>query len=119
MMTFSEAISQLSRDQRLVFYIQLAHELTVTVRMILHDPSFDLDRLDIIKQLNEVQHRVTAKVRVLHLQSHEWSEADSQALLKEAITRVPALGPELLRAIRASHRYALRSEIPSAEQIVI
>lgn len=60
---YPDSISSLSSDARLHFYELLAHNLTVSIRGVWSEPAFsESQKLNHIYQINEILHRVTAKV---------------------------------------------------------
>ncbi len=77
-MRFAERMALLTEDQRLHFYEVLAHNLTVAIRGVWSDESIsDAEKVERIKWINEILHRSTAKVYVLRLKSHVWTEGTS------------------------------------------
>ena len=75
---YPSSIGALTANERLRFYELFAHNLTVVIRGIWSDEAItDAEKVDRIKWVNEILHRVTSKVRVLRLNEHEWSEEDS------------------------------------------
>jgi hypothetical protein len=83
-MRFAKRMRELSHEQRLHYYEILAHNLTVAVRGIWSDEQTDdAEKVDRMKWMNELLHRVTAKVYVLRLKTHVWTEEDSGSLILE------------------------------------
>jgi len=83
-MRFAEQIGKLSDEQRLHFYEMLAHNLTVGIRGIWSDERIDdTEKVDRMKWVNEILHSVTARVYVLRLKTHEWTEEDFERLILE------------------------------------
>jgi hypothetical protein len=75
---YAERIGALTDEQRLHYYEVLGHQLTVAARMVWSDDKLtDAQKVSRLKWLNEILHRVTAKVYTLRLQTHEWTETDS------------------------------------------
>ena len=78
-------VAALSAEQRLRLFELLAHNLTIEARGVWSDPELSLeDQLDSLKKLNECLHRVTARVWVQRLNTHEWTDESFLALLSEA-----------------------------------
>ncbi|MBN9517349.1 hypothetical protein J0H58_02345 [bacterium] len=101
---FVRRIGDLSTGQRLHFYEVLAHQLTVVARMIWSDAALDdTAKVEQMKWLNEILHRVTAKVYTIRLKTHEWTDEDSLIAFGESVSHVPALGPRVGWAIRQSY----------------
>jgi hypothetical protein len=72
-----EQMNELNQWQRLDFYECLAHELTVAARDVWSSEDDDAEMIDELKWLNEIQHRVVAKIAILRKNQHEWTESDS------------------------------------------
>ena len=104
-MGFAERMNALTSGQRLHFYEVLAHNLTVEVRGIWSDDALsDAEKVDRMKWVNEVLHSVTAKVWVLRLGTHEWTEDDFGDLLAECAASHPGMQPALSAAVSRSYR---------------
>ncbi len=104
---YPSRIGALTPEKRLHFYEVLAHQLTVVARMIWSDDSLDdHGKVTELKWLNEILHRVTAKVYVLRLQTHEWTEEDSLLAIGESVSHAPGLGTRVGQAIRLSYSIA-------------
>lgn len=102
-------LKSLTAEQRLSFYEFLAHELTIAVRAIWSSPDLNCPEIvEQMKQINEVQHRVVAKIRVLRLQTYDWPEEDSWAMLKQAIEREDEKlgGSHIATAVKYAYRNA-------------
>ena len=103
---YPSIIGALDSEQRLLFYEVLAHNLTVSVRGIWSDEkTSDAQKVEQLKWVNEIMHGVTCKIRVLRLNLHEWTEADSWEEIKHCVARCPNLESEIEWAIR--HTYAM------------
>ncbi len=104
-MRFAEYMSRLTADQRLHFYEVLAHNLTVAVRGIWSDSGIgDPEKIERMKWINEVLHRVTAKVYVLRLKTHEWTETDFEDMLLGYVQSHPGIASGIGWAVRHSYR---------------
>ena len=111
---YPKAVGALPDDRRLVFYELLAHNLTVIVRCIWSDEGItDAEKVDRMKWVNEILHRVTSKVRVLRLGEHEWTEEDSWECIKHWISQNPSIQGDICAAIKWSYDYASKSEARS------
>jgi hypothetical protein len=105
-------MGRLTGEQRLHFYEVLAHNSTVAVRGIWSDPGTgDAEKVDRMKWVNEVLHRVTAKVYVLRLRTHEWTEADFEDLLLGYARSHPGIAADLGWAVRQSYQAVAGSEM--------
>jgi hypothetical protein len=109
---FAKAVGGLTAEQRLHFYEVLAHNLTVAVRGIWSDPGLgDAEKVERMKWVNEVMHRVTAKVYVLRLKTHEWTETDFEDMLLGYIQSDPGIGSDIGWAVQHSYRIATGEEM--------
>jgi len=98
-------MAELSQEDRLHFYEVLAHNLTVAIRGVWSDESIsDAEKVDRMKWVNEILHRVTAKVYVLRLKTHEWTETDFEQLILEYVAAHPRIASEVASAVRSSYR---------------
>jgi hypothetical protein len=108
---YPKAIGALPDDRRLLFYELLAHNLTVIVRGIWSDEGIaDAEKVDRMKWVNEILHRVTSKIRVLRLGEHEWTEEDSWEDIRHWVRQNPAIEGYIHAAIKWSYDYASQSE---------
>jgi hypothetical protein len=104
-MKFVEMTSALTAEQRLHFYEVLAHNLTVAIRGVWSDASIgDAEKIERIKWVNEVVHRATAKVWVLRLRTHEWTEEDFGSLVQGYIDQHPGIEKEVVAAVSRSYQ---------------
>ena len=111
-MRFAKSVERLTVEQRLHFYEVLAHNLTVAVRGIWSDPGLeDAEKVERMKWVNEVMHRVTAKVYVVRLKTHEWSETDFEDMLLGYIQSYPGIASEIGGAVRHSYRIVTGEEM--------
>jgi hypothetical protein len=111
--TLSEFVRQmasLNDEQRHHFYEVLAHNLTVAIRSILSDESITADeKVERIKWLNEILHSTTAKVWVLRLKTHEWTEEDFGSVIGHYIALNPGIATEVSSAVSRSYRAVARN----------
>jgi len=111
-MQFAESISKLNPEQRLHFYEVFALNLTVAIRFVWSNAETDdAEKVERMKWVNEVLHRVTAKVYVLRLKTHEWTETDFEDLILSYIQSQPGIAPEIGRAVRHSYRIVTGEEM--------
>lgn len=104
-MRYALQMEKLHEDQRLHFYEVLAHNLTVAMRGIWSDERInDSEKVERMKWVNEILHSVTAKVYVLRLKTHEWSERDFENLLYECIVIHPGIAGEVGWAVKSTYR---------------
>jgi hypothetical protein len=102
---FAEMTAALTAEQRLHFYEVLAHNLTVAIRGVWSDASIDdAEKVERMKWVNEVLHRATAKVWVLRLKTHEWTEEDFGSLVEGYIDQHPGIRHEIHATLNRSYR---------------
>jgi hypothetical protein len=107
---YAKEISSLSEEQRLLYYELLAHNLTVSIRGVWLDENLtNAEKLDRIKLVNEILHRITSKIQVLRLNTHEWTEENTWAMINEYISDNEGISGEIYSAIKQSYRYAVNN----------
>ena len=111
-MRFAESIGGLTGERRLHFYEVLAHNLTDAIRGIWSNSGVgDAEKVERMKWVNEVMHRVTAKVYVLRLNTHEWTETDFEDMLLGYIQSHPGIASDIGWAVRSSYRTVTGEEM--------
>jgi len=111
-MRFAEQMAKLSGEQRLHFYELLAENLTVAIRGIWSNESIsDAENVDRIKWVNELLHRVTAKVSVLRLKTHEWTEEDFGSLTRDIVSQSECIKGEVILAVKRSYQVVTSEEM--------
>jgi hypothetical protein len=111
-MRFIERMKVLTEEQRLHFYEVLAHNLTVAIRGVWSDASIsDAEKIELIKWINEILHRATAKVYVLRLKTHEWTEEDFGSLIRGFVDGHECIKEEVLAALNRSYRVITGQDI--------
>jgi hypothetical protein len=102
---FAQKIDALNPLQKLHFYELLAHNLTITVRSVWSNEEItDGEKLEQLKWINGISHRVTAKIWVLRLNTHEWTEKDMQEMIENYISAHPAIAMGVRSAIEHSYK---------------
>ena len=109
-MNYLAEMESLHDEERLAFYEGLAHNLTIAGRDVWSSDEAPVDKVDQLKWLNEIQHRVTAKIRVLRTKHHAWTEQDSWDDIQHWIAQNPKNESRVSWAVRAALRTARRSE---------
>lgn len=100
---YPSEISSLTAEQRLHFYELFAHNLTVSIRGVwLNDEISDSEKVDRIKLVNEILHRITSKIWVLRLNTHEWTEEDTWQMINGYISDNENIRDEVYYAINGS-----------------
>src|SRR5437763_16435975 len=111
-MRFADQMEKLTDEQRLHFYEVLAHNLTVAIRGIWSDEQIDdAEKVDRMKWVNEILHSVTAKVYVLRLKTHAWTEEDFENLILGYIASHPSIAEEVGKAVRRSYQTVVGREM--------
>jgi hypothetical protein len=106
---FVNDIGTLPPERLLRFYEVLSHNLTVTVRAIWSDDLLsDSEKVERMKWLNEIMHRLTTKTAALRLNKNDFSEADTWAMIEHYTSLCPGLAAEVATATIRSYQYAVR-----------
>ena len=106
MFDFAARIGSLPDERRLSFYEGLAHNLTIAVRAIWSDNGItDAEKVDRMKSVNEILHRVTAKVWHVRLKL-DWTEVDFAVDIQHRVSQNPEIAGYVGWAIEASFRVA-------------
>lgn len=110
-LNFQEMMNALSDEQKLHFYELFAHNMTVGIRGIWSETETgDSEKVELMKWANEVLHRITAKVWVLRLKTHEWTESDFGKMLEEYKQMHPGISVAIDSAVKWSYRSVLGKE---------
>jgi hypothetical protein len=89
--------------------------LTVAIRGVWSDgSSSDAEKVERIKWINEILHRVTAKVYVLRLKTHEWAEEDFGSLIRDYADSHEGIKKAVLVALNHSYRAITGEEMGQA-----
>ena len=106
---YSDYIGNFSHDQKVYFYETLAHNLTVAARSIWSNPESTCEEIvQQLKMLNEIQHRVTSKIKVERLNLHEWPESEFIEMISNYVKRSPNIGGDVAWAIQTSYKVTAR-----------
>ena len=86
------------------FYETLAHELTVSVRVVWSNEEItDSEIIEQLKVLNEIQHRVTSKIHVERTECHDWPESEFIAKVLFYFKRCPGIASVVGHAINDAY----------------
>jgi hypothetical protein len=108
---FGESVAQLPPASRLRFYELLAHELTIAVRVIWADEEISAEaKVECMKRINEIMHRVTAKISCERTQAHEWLDTDLEKMVVEWTNQTANLEPLINYAIERSYGLAQKNQ---------
>ena len=106
---YAEQISQLAQEQRLRFYEQLAFSLTISIRGIWSDARLsDAQKLDRIKSINEIMHRVISKISATRLNTGLWTETDTWEMINGFVAQNSGIRCEVTYAILSSYESVAR-----------
>jgi hypothetical protein len=64
-----------------------------------------------MKWVNEVLHQITAKIWVLRLKTHEWTETDFGDMLEESMRAHPNIAITIEAAVKCIYRSVTGEEI--------
>ena len=83
-----EELASLNDSERIYFYECLAHRMTVAIRAIWSDEDLpDHEKVDQMKWMNDILHRVTLKISRLRTGSNKWSDEDSWSDIKHWVAQ--------------------------------
>jgi len=106
---FVNDVGALSPERLLRFYEVLSHNLTVSVRAVWSDDLLsDSEKVERMKWLNEIMHRLTTKTSALRLNKNDFSEADTWAMIEHYASLCPGIAAEVATATIRSYQYAVR-----------
>ena len=106
---YPNLIGALSEEERIRFYELLAHDLTVSVRRIWTDEHLtDSQKLEGLKYVNEIMHRVVMKAALLRVQKNKWSESDSWEDIKHWVSLCPEIDEPVEWALKFSYKACRR-----------
>lgn len=106
---FPNLIGELNEQERIRFYEDLAHNLTVSVRGIWSDNKLtDRERVERMRWINEIMHRVVMKSAYLRTKRNKYSETDSWEDIKHWVAQSPDLGTSVEWAIERSYESCRR-----------
>ncbi len=86
MTNYLNEMESLTEEERLPFYEHLAHNLTIAARDVWSSDDLPAAKVEQLKWLNEIQHRVTAKIGVLRTRGQEWTERDSWGMIEDYVS---------------------------------
>ena len=102
-------IGALSDEERISFYEILAHNLTVCVRGIWSvEDLTDGEKVECLKWLNEIMHRVVMKAALLRVERNQFSESDSWEGIQHCVSLSPEIGTHVEWALKASYESCRR-----------
>ena len=101
---FVHAISKLTSDAKIAYYMNVSRNLTVSIRGIWSDETLNAaDKLERLKWSNELMHRVINRVIDLRTEPHIWNEEDIWQLLHTTLAQCPVIHPDMDEALVAAY----------------
>ena len=106
---FPNLIDGLNDEERIRFYEILAHNLTVSVRGVWSDEHLtDSKKVECLKWLNEIMHRVVMKAALLRVNKNQYSESDSWEDIKHWVSFSPEIDAPVGWALKTSYESCRR-----------
>jgi len=107
---YAELLTRFPQDTKVYFYERLAHNLTISCRGIWSNELLsDAEKVEQMKWLNEIQHRIISKISVERLVCHEWKESDIIGMIENYVKQAPSIGSEVAWAINNSYKTTLNN----------
>jgi hypothetical protein len=101
---FIESIGDLSEDEKLKYYQYLAHNLTVTIRVIWSDETIaENERLNRIKWTNEILHQVLNRVIGLTNKNDTKTEDEMWNTIKHWVSQNKEIAGNIGFALKSSY----------------
>jgi hypothetical protein len=98
-------VGGLSQQSLIRFYEDLAHNLTIGIRAIWSDEGLnDSQKVERMKWINEVMHRVVLKSAALRMGRNECSEADTWGMMQHYISLCPDISVYIGSATISSYQ---------------
>jgi hypothetical protein len=102
-------VGNLPPESLIRFYEILAHNLTVSIRAIWSDETLnDAQRVERMKWLNEIMHRVVLKSAALRRGRNECTEADTWKMMQHYISLCPEIGADVAFSTLSSYQIVER-----------
>jgi hypothetical protein len=101
---YPQLIGSLNTEERLRFYEILAHNLTVSVRAIWSDEDLsDAQKVEGMKWVNEIMHRIVQKSAALRLSRNDFSEEATWGTITHWVSQSALISGHVGWAIKASY----------------
>jgi hypothetical protein len=98
-------VGSLSQQSLICFYEVLAHNLTVSIRAIWSDEGLnDSQKVERMKWINEILHRVVLKSAALRMGRNECSEADTWNMMRHYVSLCPDISADIAIATISSYQ---------------
>jgi hypothetical protein len=104
-------LNELTQEKRLRFYEQLACNLTISIRAVWSNVELsDTEKVDRMRWINEIMHRVTAKISVTRLNTCEWTDADMWEMIKCFVAQNEGIKADVAFAVLSSYEYVAQRD---------
>ena len=98
-----EKVTMMDDAQRIRFYESLAHSLTISIRSVWSDDNLsEKEKVDRIKWINEISHRVINRIIDLRYQPSTWSDLDMWEMIKHNVKQHEGIKGEVAWALNHS-----------------
>ncbi|WP_353572335.1 hypothetical protein [Candidatus Albibeggiatoa sp. nov. BB20] len=102
---YADIINTLVQEEKISYYEFLAHSLTIACRSIWSDNELtEQQKIEGMKWLNEISHRIIAKIRIERTQAHEWKEEHIIGIMQHYVEQAPQIKNEVAWAIKESYK---------------
>ncbi len=96
-------VEMLDSEAHLTYWEKLAHNLTISCRGIWSNDKYtDVEKIEGMKYVNEVLHRVTARITVERKHLHEWTDEDMFKTIASWASEAPKTKGKIVWALRTS-----------------
>jgi len=104
-------LSTLSAQQRGQFYERVAYNLTICIRAVWSAEKLtEAEKVDGMKRLNEIQHRITSKIMQERLHPGSWTDGEFAPQFTDWVRNWPALQRHVDWAISESLERAVEAD---------
>jgi hypothetical protein len=109
---YAKNIGSLPNDKKILFYALLSHDLTVVTRGIWSEERIiDKEKVDRMKWINEIQHRIALKIYYLQAGTDNISEADFAAIIRDWASQNSAIMNYVQRSIITTYHHIAKSNV--------
>ena len=105
---YAEAVAELNEERRRQFYETLAFNLTISARAVWSEDTLsDAEKVEQLKRLNEIQHRILNKVRAIH----SLSDIELVSTILQNGSDCSSIAGHVGWAIKQSFRFATKDSL--------
>ncbi len=102
---FGIPVSKLTLDEQLSFYERLVHQLTIAVRDIWSDDKIpDSEKVDQMKWINEIMHRIPNKLSQLRNPTYDWKNEHFEEMIAHWVEQNPNIQKLVNHSINDSYK---------------